>query len=271
LHPQSRLARCLSVERSGIARLRFSTPRLNSDQSYRGGAGLLNIAHRGASGSFPENTIRAFQAAADAGAAMCELDVRLTRDGVPVVIHDATVDRTTGSRGAVAEMTLAEIRRLDAGVRCGAHFAGEPIPTLAEVFEALGDRCALNIELKADGLERPVCAMIRARGAIATAMVSSFDWAALARIKAIDAEVRIGVLADRDGGAMLAAARRLGAWAVNPRYNLCTPELVTAAHRQGFQVMVWTVDDVAAMRCMIGYGVDGIMTNYPERLSALVG
>jgi glycerophosphoryl diester phosphodiesterase len=202
---------------------------------------------------------------------MCELDVRLTRDGVPVVIHDETVDRTTNGRGAVANMTLAEIKRLDAGGRFGARFAGEQIPTLGEVFDALGDRCGLNIELKAAGAEASVCEMVRVRGAHETAMVSSFDWAALARVKAIDPAIRVGVLADRDAaGAMLAAGRRLDAWAVNPRYNLCTAELVIAAHRQGFKLMVWTVDEPAAMRRMIAYGVDGIMTNYPERLSVLV-
>ncbi len=234
------------------------------------GRGLLNIAHRGASGSFPENTIRAFLAAVEAGAAMCELDVRLTRDGIPVVIHDETVDRTTDGRGAVAEMTLAEIKHFDAGMRFGARFAGERIPTLAEVFDALVNRCGLNIELKADAAEKPVCEIVRARGAIEASMVSGFDWEALWRVRAIDPAIRIGVLADKRGDAMLATARRLDAWAVNPRYNLCTAELVSEAHGHGFKVMVWTVDERAAMRRMIAYGVDGIMTNYPERLSALV-
>ena len=108
--------------------------------------GLLNIAHRGASGTCPENTLRAFITAAEAGAAMCELDVRVARDGAPVVIHDETVDRTTEGRGRVAEMTVQELKLFDAGARFGARFAGERIPTLDEVFAALGDRCGLHAQ-----------------------------------------------------------------------------------------------------------------------------
>src|SRR5271156_4282030 len=117
---------------------------------------VLNIAHRGASGTFPENTLAAFRAAIDAGADMCELDVHLTRDGVVVVIHDEEVDRTTDGKGRVAEMTLAEIKRLDAGARYDRRFTGETIPTLEEVFDLVEGRCSLNIELKGAGVETKV-------------------------------------------------------------------------------------------------------------------
>jgi glycerophosphoryl diester phosphodiesterase len=100
---------------------------------------MLTIAHRGASALYPENTLRALLAAADFGADMCEFDVRMTRDGEVVVIHDATVNRTTDGRGRVAEMSAAAIKRLDAGVRFGAEFRDERIPTLAEVAAALAD------------------------------------------------------------------------------------------------------------------------------------
>ena len=110
---------------------------------------MLNIAHRGASGRFPENTLAAFAAAIEAGAQMCELDVQLTRDGAVVVMHDDTVDRTTDGRGAVRGMTLEELKRLDAGVRFGNEFSGERIPTLEEVFALTRGRCGLNIEIKA--------------------------------------------------------------------------------------------------------------------------
>lgn len=232
--------------------------------------GLLNIAHRGASGTCPENTLRAFITAAEAGAAMCELDVRVARDGAPVVIHDETVDRTTEGRGRVAEMTVQELKLFGAGARFGARFAGERIPTLDEVFAALGDRCGLNIELKARAATAPVCRTIRTRRAYDTTVVSSFDWDALKRVKAIDSAIRVGVLSDQPGDAMIAAACALGAWTVNPRYDLCTGELVTEARRQGLKVLVWTVDEPALMRRMIANGVDGIMTNYPERLSAVI-
>ncbi len=232
--------------------------------------GLLNIAHRGASGTCPENTLRAFMTAAETGAAMCELDVQVARDGALVVIHDETVDRTTDGHGRVAEMTLQELKLLDAGVRFGARFAGERIPTLEEVFDTLGDRCGLNLELKDGGADAPVSRMVRARRAYETTIVSSFDWDTLGRVRAIDPSIRIGVLSDQRADTMIAAARALGAWAVNPRYDLCTAELVIEARRHGLKVLAWTVDEPALMRRMIANGVDGIMTNYPARLSALI-
>jgi glycerophosphoryl diester phosphodiesterase len=232
--------------------------------------GLLNIAHRGASGTRPENTLCAFTTAAEAGAAMCELDVQVARDGALVVIHDETVDRTTDGRGRVAGLTLGELKRLDAGVRFDARFAGERIPALNEVFDALGDRCALNLELKSERADAPVCEMVRARQAYENVVVSSFDWDALQRVKTLDPAIRIGVLGKRRGNAMIAAARALGAYAINPRYDLCSAELVTEARRHGLKVLVWTVDEPALMRRMIANGVDGIMSNYPERVSSLV-
>jgi glycerophosphoryl diester phosphodiesterase len=232
--------------------------------------GLLNIAHRGASRSCPENTIAAFVAAADAAAAMCELDVRLSRDGIPVVIHDETVNRTTDGRGAVAAMSLNELKRLDAGVRFGRQFVGERIPTLDEVFDALGDRCGLDIELKDGAADAQVCAIIRERRAYDSTVVSSFDWAALRRVKTSDTSIRIGVLADKRPELMIAEAGELGAWSVNPRYTLCTAELVSEAHRNAFKVLVWTIDDPAHMRRMIASGVDGIVTNDPKRLGTLL-
>ena len=113
---------------------------------------MLTIAHRGASAFYPENTLRAFIAAAELGADMCEFDVRMTRDGEVVVIHDATVNRTTDGRGRVAAMSAAAIKRLDAGVRFGAEFRDERIPTLAEVAESAQSaddaRCGMDVELK---------------------------------------------------------------------------------------------------------------------------
>src|ERR1700683_255950 len=121
---------------------------------------VLNIAHRGASGRIPENTLRAFATAIDAGAQMCELDVQFSRDGALVVIHDDTVERTTDGRGAVRLMTLAELRLLDPGIRFGREFKDERIPTLEEVMALADGRCGLDIELKGAGVERGVCELI---------------------------------------------------------------------------------------------------------------
>jgi glycerophosphoryl diester phosphodiesterase len=220
---------------------------------------VLNIGHRGASGDFPENTIAAFRGAIEAGAQMCELDAQLTSDGAVVVIHDETLDRTTDGKGAVAATSLGDLKRLDAG-------RGERIPTLDEVFAATAGKCGLNIELKAGRVEPEVAALMRKWNAINASMVSSFDWEKLGAIHQIDPAVRIGVLAEKKAPAMLEAAARLGAYAVNPRFDMVTAELCDTAHVRGLKVLTWTVDAPELMSLLIGYGVDGIMTNYPARL-----
>ncbi len=231
---------------------------------------VLNIAHRGASADFPENTLAAFDAAMRAGADVCELDVQKSADGALVVIHDDTVNRTTDGRGKVASMTLAELKRLDAGSWRGREHAGERIPTLDEVFNLIEGRCTLNIELKARGIEEQVCWIIRERSAERTALVSSFDWDVLTRVRKIAPEIRIGVLADRAPSRMLTAASRANAWAINPAAKLVKVELCATAHRLGYQVYTWTVDDCEEMRRLIAIGVDGIMTNAPARLRSLL-
>jgi glycerophosphoryl diester phosphodiesterase len=232
---------------------------------------VRNIAHRGASGTFPENTLAAFRAAIEAGAQMCELDVQLTRDRAVVVIHDDTVDRTTDGHGAVADFTLAELKRLDAGARFkGGALRGERVPTLDEVFEAVAGRCGLNVELKEAGFEREVAAIMRKRNAAGDSMVSSFDWRALETMRTADPEIRVGVLAEKGAEKMIGAAVRMRAYSVNPRFDMVTRDLCARAHSLGLMVLTWTVDAPDLMRYLIDAGVDGIMTNYPERMRALV-
>ncbi len=232
---------------------------------------MLNIAHRGASGGFPENTLVAFRAAIEAGANMCELDVQLTRDGAMVVIHDERVDRTTDGSGAVAAKLLAEIKQLDAGKSLGSRFKGEGIPTLEEVFDLVDGRCGLNIELKAAGLETKVSDLVRLRGAAGTTLISSFDWEAMARIRHIAPELRVGLLASRWPARLIGAATEIKADAINPRFDMVTEDLCVAAHDRGINVYAWTVDEPATMRRLIADGVDGIVTNWPGRLAELMG
>jgi glycerophosphoryl diester phosphodiesterase len=231
---------------------------------------VRNIAHRGASGTFPENTLAAFRAAIEAGAQMCELDVQLTRDRAVVVIHDDTVDRTTDGHGAVADLTLGELKRLDAGARFkdGAR-RGERVPTLDEVFEAVAGRCALNVELKEAGFEREVAAIMQKWHATGDSMVSSFDWQALETTRTVDSDILTGVLAEKDPEKLIEAAVRMRAYSVNPRFDMVTSEFCERAHRLGLMVLTWTVDVPELMRYLIDAGVDGIMTNYPERMQSL--
>ncbi len=233
---------------------------------------MLNIAHRGASGTFPENTLSAFRAAIDADAAMCELDVQLTRDGAVVVIHDDTVERTTDGKGEVAEMTLAELQRLDAGARFrNGAVKGERIPTLDEVFAVTAGRCGLNIELKAGGLEHQVAQIMQARDAFGDSIVSSFDLEYLKKIQQLHFNIRIALLADEKPVDLMINAVAMRAHAINPRWDMVTADLCKAAHERSLKVYTWTVDADARMRALMECGVDGIMTNYPERLRTVLG
>ena len=233
---------------------------------------MLNIAHRGASGTFPENTLSAFRAAIDAGADMCELDVQLTRDAAVVVIHDETVNRTTDGAGEVAALTLEEIQRLDAGAKFkGGKVKGERIPTLDEVFAATIGKCGLNIELKAGGVEAQVAATMQARNAFADSIVSSFDWDYLKKIQTLHFNIRIALLAEEKPVDLMMNAVAMRAHAINPRWDMVTADLCKAAHERGLKVYTWTVDADARMRALAECGVDGIMTNYPERLRTVVG
>jgi glycerophosphoryl diester phosphodiesterase len=230
----------------------------------------LTIAHRGFSGEFPENTLAAFVAAAEAGADWCELDVHLSCDREIFVIHDETVDRTTDGHGAVSGLMATALKSLDAGRWFREEYAGERIPTLDEVFEAVGRRCEINIELKGKGTGEAVAELIRRRQAHKRVMVSSFDFDQLEAVARLDPTIRIGVLGERDPSSILEAAGQLDAWSVNPRYDLATGDFCRMAHRRSLQVFAWTVDEPGLMRIMIRNGVDGIMTNYPDRVRRLV-
>ncbi len=233
---------------------------------------MLKIAHRGASGNFPENTVCAFRAAIDAGAEMCELDVQLSRDGAIVVIHDETVERTTDGKGEVAELTLEELKRLDAGAKFkGGAVKGERIPTLDEVFSVTSGKCGLNIELKAGGLEHQVAQIMQTRNALADSIVSSFDWEYLKNIQQLHFNIRVGLLAEEKPVDLMMNAVAMRAHSINPRWDMVTSDLCKAAHERGLKVYTWTVDADARMRALIACGVDGIMTNYPERLRKVVG
>jgi glycerophosphoryl diester phosphodiesterase len=249
---------------------------------------VLNIAHRGASGTFPENTLSAFRAAIDAGADMCELDVQLTRDGAVIVVHDDTVERTTDGTGEVAKLTLEEIKRLDAGVKFknltpnpfprgkgdrkrGGGGVIERVPTLDEVFDVVGGKCGLNIELKAAGVENQVAQIMQARNAFGDSIVSSFDWDYLKKIQQLHFNIRVGLLAEEKPVDLMMNAVAMRAHSINPRWDMVTADLCKAAHERGLKVYTWTVDSDARMRALIECGVDGIMTNYPERLRTVQG
>ena len=251
----------------------------------------VNLAHRGASARAPENTLEAFRLAVEAGAGGLELDVHVTRDGQVVVIHDATVDRTTDGSGAVAEMELEEIQRLDAGYRFstdgGRTFPyrgrGVRIPTLTEVYASFPE-ARVNADIKEAqwGAEEAVWRVIRSAGAEEQTLIASTEHAVVRRFRRIS-RGRIATAASRrEIAAFYVLSRaRLGALA-RPVYDalqvpvehrgieLLTPRFVRAARSAGVRVDVWTINDAAQMRWLLDIGVSGIMTDRPEVLAALL-
>jgi glycerophosphoryl diester phosphodiesterase len=234
----------------------------------------LNFGHRGASAHAPENTLAAFILAAEQGAAGIEFDVQLSSDGVPVICHDFSVDKTTDHQGKVSDFTLSELKQMDAGSWFGPAFAGERIPTLDELVDAVGDRLLLNLELKtaalrANGLEEAVAAVIRRRSLYDRIIVSSFNPAALVRLRQLDEQIDLGLLYSPD---MPLYLRR--AWArhlipcqvMHPYYEMVDERYVRWAKTRGYRVNVWTVDDPAEMRRLIALGVDVVITNTPAVL-----
>ncbi|HTU01512.1 MAG TPA: glycerophosphodiester phosphodiesterase family protein [Candidatus Sulfotelmatobacter sp.] len=246
-------------------------------------------AHRGASAAAPENTLAAFRLGLEQGADALEMDLQLTKDRAVVVLHDPTVERVTDGLGRIAGLTLAEVRKLDAGAKFGAAFRGERIPTLAEVIallkEAAPPTARLNLELKypaeppADPGELPaeVVRMLRGAGVTQRVFVQSFLHAVLPRVKALAPEIPVGLLVDRReaAGDPVALARQYGADYYAPDYRAVTPALVAALHAAGIPVVAWTVDDPGDLRRMLAAGIgglagDGIITNRPDRALAVV-
>ena len=195
------------------------------------------------------------------GADGVELDVRFI-DGELVVFHDARLERRTNGRGLVWRKTLAELRALDAG-------GGERIPTLREVFDLVGRRAFINVELKGRRTAGPVEALIREfvtrhGWSYEDFVVSSFHHSELRAI--VDRRIRIGLLLTRPTRLWPLSARRVRAWSVHPALRHVTPALVEAAHRRGYRVIVYTVNDPADIERMRQLGVDGIFTDFPDRV-----
>jgi glycerophosphoryl diester phosphodiesterase len=236
---------------------------------FRGAERVKVIAHRGASGERPENTLPAYRLAVAQRADMIEIDLHRTRDAAIPITHDAALAHL-GGRGEIADATLAEVRALDAG-------GGERVPLLQEVLDELGAQIPFNLELKVGtrrpyaGLERAALAEVAARGLLARTLFSSFYDGVLATLRAESAAARIALLISRQSEHGWARrARALHAEALNPELAQVTPELVRAAHGEGLAVYVFTVDPEPEMRRMRDLGVDGLFTNYPARLRRLL-
>lgn len=236
------------------------------------------IGHRGAKESAPENTLASIREAARQGAAWIELDAMLSRDGVPVIIHDDTLERTTSGSGPVPDLDLAELRRLDAGSWFDARFAGEPVPTLEDALElarSLG--LGLNLEIKPypgqqEATARASLALLeRLWPADRPLLVSSFEVPCLEVARDRAPGIPRGYLIWEEPADWLAIADRVGAATLNVNHEFQTPETVAAYKATGRPVLTYTVNEAERARTLFGWGVDALFTDAPGRLAAELG
>jgi len=230
------------------------------------------FAHRGASAYAPENTLAAFELALAQGADGIELDVKLSADGHVVVIHDPTVNRTTGSQGKVKDLTLSDLRALNAGSFFSANFSAEKIPTLEDVFKTVGNKTLINVELTnyntpRDHLVESVCMLVKQFNLQKHVMFSSFYASNLSKANSYLPEVPCGLLAFN--GLLGAWARSFGFAfgkyaALHPYLKDVSPQQIQRVHRLKGRVHVWTVNAEADMRRLFGWGVDAIFTDNPQ-------
>ena len=231
------------------------------------------VAHRGNSSVAPQNTLAALEAAWRAGADSIEIDIQPSADGVAVVIHDDTVDATTDGSGAVSDLDLAELRRLDAGSWFSPAYTGQRVPTFAEVTAFLTARSGIDLllELKGDWPDdaaRGVVEAIRAASLEDRVVVQSFSQATVAVLAALAPELRRGLLIGEVGESLLEQCAHLGVMACNPHGELLRthPELLPALHGAGLQVMVWTANEPEQWAALTAAGVDAIITDRPDAL-----
>lgn len=249
---------------------------------------VVNTAHRGAMGHAPENTLAAFRLGVRQGSDLVESDVQRSKDGVLVLMHDTTLTRTTDVEEVfpgrapwrVADFTYEEIRQLDAGSWFSEEYAGERVPTLAQMVELLRPtRAGILMELKAPalypGIEQQVAEeFARFPGYVGSAVraerlvVQSFDWASMRRYHDVQPTVPVGLLGRPDE----ALLPELSRWAdqVNPSFRTFDADYVQAVQELGMQVHTYTVNEPADMHAVLDRGVDGVITNFPDRLERVL-
>ena len=250
--------------------------------SMRAGDGVVRtrplvVAHRGFSARAPENTLVAYRLAIEVGAEMAECDVHLSADGVPVLMHDDTLDRTTNGSGPVSALTARDLHELDAGSWKGARYAGEPVPTLREALELTRHKLRFVIEIKDASMAAQVVETIRQSGSPPDGlMVFSFAREAVAEIARLEPLLPTTWLIDElppEGPArreVFRQALRARVLALGLSHKKLDAAFVRQAHERGFVVFSWTLNTERAMRRAIRLGVDAIITDHPDVLLRLL-
>ena len=227
----------------------------------------LVISHAACGGHAPANTLAGIRAALAFNVDGIEIDVQCSKDGVPVLMHDLTVDRTTNGTGAVAELTLEQLKALDAG--------GEPPPTLAEVLELTKGKTLLVCEIKQPGIEVQIAETANAADAVEDVMVWSFFPKALEGIRSAEPRIpAVLLVSERHVDAVPTlrdVAVRTGVQGLSVYYAGVTEDALRLCHRSGLSLFTWTADETVEIERLIATGVDGICTNYPDRVWAALG
>ena len=221
--------------------------------------GVLRIGHRGACGYQPENTLASIEQAITLGCHFTEVDVRPTADGTLVLLHDEQVDRTTSGRGSIADLMLDDVQRLDAG-------NGQKLPTLEEILAVASGRIGLILEFKVQGLAYDVCATVRSSGFKGPVLYASFHHEELQHVRRVDPQALTVALYKRLPEDPVALALRLHATHVGIRIDTITKPLVQHFHNAGLIVFVYTVDNPAAIKRVKMLGVNGIISDFPDRI-----
>lgn len=215
---------------------------------------ILTIGHRGAKGHAPENTLASFKKAIEMRVDMIELDVHLSKDLVPMVIHDDTVNRTTSATGNVTDFTANELQQLG-------------IPTLEDVLNLVQNSCSINIEIKVYVATNPVLKILKSSSFDSDKIIiSSFDWHVLQEVRFQNDTIKLGVLTETDLTLAIGFATFIKAEAIHPYYHLLTAENVEKIQSKGFLVYTWTVNEPEDITFVKQLGVDGIITDYPDRI-----
>lgn len=238
----------------------------------------LNIAHRGFSGKYPENTMLSFMKAVEAGCDGIENDVQLTKDRVAVICHDERIDRTTNGSGFIKDYTYKELLKFDAGIKFGQEFKGATIPTLDEFLEYVkGKNIYIDIELKTgvilyEGIEEIVINKLHEYGLQDNSILCSFNHYSMVACKEIDRNIKTGLLYTAGLFKPEQYAKFVGADAVHPLfYSVLHEEVVKGIKESGILINTYTVNEEIYMKRLIQLRVDGIITNYPDKLKKILG
>lgn len=232
----------------------------------------INYAHRGASAYYPENTILSFQKAMEMGCTGIETDVQLTKDGVLVLIHDEMVNRTTNGKGFVKDYTYSELTRLDAGCWMGQEFAGLKIPTAEQLIYLTSEKdIMINFEIKNgivlyEDIEQKLIDLVSTHKIKHKVILSSFNHYSIAKCNKISKGIDTGVLYMEGLYKPYNYAKTVGANAIHPYFYAVNEQIVKDAKKHKTKINVFTVDDEEYMRAFLDMRVDGIITNYPDKL-----